>query len=93
MKFLKASYNWLVKSSVAPSEVSVTIKGAAVFVVPVAIVIGKHLGYSWSDTQLASFVQDIGTWVAALLTAFGIFRKLVVSSVQLWAYFTSLFKK
>lgn len=90
---MRKVYNWLVKSSVDPNEVAMTIKGAAIFVVPVAIVVGKHLGYSWSETDPANLIQEIGTWAAGLLTAFGIVRKLVVSAVQLWEKIKALFKK
>lgn len=72
-------YNWLVKSSVDPEKYAMTIKGAAVFIVPLAITLGKHFGYAWSDSQIAGTLQDIGLLVATILTLFGLVRKIVVA--------------
>ena len=63
-------------SSVDPNKVSLTIKGLAVGLVPVAILITSQLGIELSQTELMEVVTQVGVAISSVMVAFGGFRKI-----------------
>lgn len=75
-KFIK----WLAKSSVNPQEVSLTVKGALLGIIPVLLMYAQFAGLEWSQDQLASLVQIITAIVSTFLTLVGLIRKVYLTT-------------
>ena len=76
--------NKFVASSVDPKELSLTLKGLLVGVVPVAMIIINAAGANISQEELQNVVEVVtnvvaalGTLVSAVMVAAGVIRKLV----------------
>jgi hypothetical protein len=74
---------WFVLSSANPAEVSLTVKGALIGVLPVLMAAAGLAHFNVGQDQLtgifdvvAGLVQVVLTIVAALVTAYGLVRKL-----------------
>jgi uncharacterized membrane protein (GlpM family) len=83
MTWLNTLVRWIVFSSEDPSEVSLTIKGVLVGVIPyVMILIGlTHINVGQDQLSaivdgVSTFVQDALMLVSAAITLFGFGRKL-----------------
>ncbi len=75
-KAVKKFWKWLVVSSENPSQVSMTIKGAGLLVIPQIIQIVKVLGFNVQETALTSTLETAVTAIGLWLTAFGLIRKV-----------------
>lgn len=67
-------FNWLWLSSSDPSKVSLTVKGLAVYIVPILVM---YMG--WDTSTAGSFVTDMATVFATMLTLVGLVRKLYLT--------------
>jgi hypothetical protein len=81
--------NKLLASSVDPEQVSLTIKGVIVVVVPIIGLVLKTLGHQLDDNTLQLFTDALGnavvlfgSAVSAAMMVVGLFRKLFVSLVK-----------
>ncbi len=76
--------NKLITSSVNPKELSLTVKGILVGVVPIAMLIIRAAGAEISQEEIqqvivviTDVVAALGTLVSSVMVAFGVIRKLV----------------
>jgi uncharacterized membrane protein len=84
MKTLNTLARWIVVSSTDPAEVSLTIKGILVGVVPAVIVLAGLANLNVGSDQLNALidgfvmlVQALFTVVATCMTLYGMLRKLL----------------
>lgn len=66
----------LFKSSADPSKVSLTIKGAGVALIPIAIGVATIFGIPLLETDLVQLVEQVATIVSALMILVGLVRKV-----------------
>lgn len=64
-------------SSTNPEELSLTIKGVLLSLVPILVVILGSFGVSVVQTDLVEFINAIFAVVSACIIAYGLGRKLV----------------
>lgn len=69
--------NKLLESSTNPGEVSMTIQGALVAMVPIIIGIFKILGVQLSETTIMDIIQGATAATSAILMLWGSVRKLI----------------
>ncbi len=68
--------NKYLASSANPKELSATVQGILFGLIPLAILLGQVYGVELTKTELVELVQAIVAIVAALVTAFGLTRKI-----------------
>lgn len=68
--------DWLTTSSADPEKYSATFKGLMVSLIPMLLIVGQQLSLNWTYGSLALLIQQLTTYLAMLLTAFGIARKI-----------------
>lgn len=71
--------NKIFASSKDPNEVSMTIQGAVVAMVPIIIGIFKILGVQLSETAIMDVIQGATAAVSAIFMLWGSVRKLIIS--------------
>jgi hypothetical protein len=83
MKSLNTLARWIVVSSANPAEISLTIKGVLIGIIPNAmLLVGlAHLNVGQDQLTLlfdavANLVQAVLTAVASVMTVYGLARKL-----------------
>lgn len=64
-------------SSTGSGDLSLTIKGILLSIVPMVLIIAHTLGYDVTNTQVESIITDITTGISALMVVVGLIRKLV----------------
>lgn len=62
-------------SSDGTRNLSTTVKGMLVGLVPVAIAIGQVYGYDFTETQILEWIQGVTTMVSAMVIIGGLFKK------------------
>lgn len=85
---MKKIIDWVLLSSADPRQMSLTIKGILVSLVPVIIAVLNLTGVEMSSEGLESVINTItaivfllGTVVSALMTIAGLMRKIVTTVV------------
>lgn len=73
---MKKFVSWLVYSSENPNSFSLTLKGIAATVLPVAILLASQLGFTLDSSQVEAFVLSVVTILTTAITLFGIIRKI-----------------
>ncbi len=76
MGTVKQGYDWLIKSSENPQNVSLTIKGIAVFLVPIAVSIIRSKGFDIQESDVNKIVMDATQMVGMIVAFIGFVRKL-----------------
>lgn len=86
MEYLKRFWNWLVKSSVNPAELSMTVQGFLLGILPLLLAIAPMFGLKLDSQSLGDVVGalkqviELGLGsVAAIFTLYGFIRKVVVT--------------
>ncbi len=64
-------------SSTGSGDLSLTIKGILLSIVPMVLIIAHTLGHDVTNTQVESIITDITTGISALMVVVGLIRKLV----------------
>lgn len=89
--FLNSVLNWFLLSSADPTEASLTFKGLLVAAVPTLMTVFGLTHIAVSQDMLSTVINDAATTlqdvlyvVAALMTVWGAFRKLVISAYNVW---------
>lgn len=67
------------QSSVNPSELSLTVKGILISIIPVAIFLGNQFGLQLTESFLMDFIEQITTLVSVIVITVGLLRKLWVT--------------
>jgi len=70
--------NKIIRSSVDPSKISLTVKGIGVAVIPVILFIGGIFGFDFVELDLTQLLNAIATLVSAVLIVYGLIRKFMV---------------
>lgn len=70
--------NKYLASSANPDELSATIGGILIGLIPATIFIGQLYGVELSQTELLLLAQIITTGLASIVMAFGIVRKIYI---------------
>ncbi len=63
-------------SSANPDKLSLSIKGAAVYLIPIVVLIAKASGFEVAEADLIGLVNSIALVVASVVTAIGLARKI-----------------
>lgn len=66
----------LVGSSANPDNISLTIKGVGVALIPVIIFIAGGLGFNFVEADLTGLVNAVATLASAVMLVYGIGRKI-----------------
>lgn len=74
---------WLVRSSANPENVSMTVKGALIGIIPVILFFAQQLHLSWTSDQLTELIQSITVFLSSFLIIVGMARKIIISVVNL----------
>ena len=84
--------NWLTKSSVNPQAMSLTVRGILVGIVPFAVIIAPLLGVPLTQEiadrivdLVSQIVLNLWTFVAVLMTTYGLLRKLCITTRNLFS--------
>lgn len=75
-------YPKLLGSSVNPNELSMTIKGILLGLIPLAVVIFTSTGIDITSGELTEVVNAIVAVLSTVLTVVGLIRKLVVANTK-----------
>lgn len=76
---LKKFIKWLAKSSTNPQEVSLTVKGALIGIIPILIGYAQLAGLDWSQEQLMQTIEIITSIVSTFFVLIGLIRKLYLT--------------
>jgi len=66
----------LLGSSSDPEKLALTVKGAAIYIIPIVIAVAGFSGVSLAEADLTQLVNQIAIIVASITTAIGILRKI-----------------
>ena len=66
-------------SSTGTGDVSLTIKGAMVAIVPLIVMIANTQGFAVDESIIISFIDSIFTVVASVMVVVGVCRKIYLS--------------
>lgn len=66
----------ILQSSADPASVSLTIKGALVALIPVAITVARLKGVELAEDQVVHFIDEVARVGAAIALIFGFARKV-----------------
>lgn len=87
MQFITNAWNWLVKSSVDPEKTALTVKGFLTAVIPYLVIISGVLNHPTDANNLTLAVDQVSNFVLGSLTvagsvigAWGLFRKIVLTT-------------
>lgn len=64
------------KSSANPENLSLTVRGLIVALIPLAIGIAAFFGVELPQPELVELADEVGTVVATLLVIYGLLRKI-----------------
>ena len=70
--------NKIIRSSVDPKKVSLTIKGVGIALIPTIIFIAGVFGFDFVKADLVELLNAIATLASAILIVYGGIRKIVV---------------
>ena len=70
--------NKIIRSSVDPKKVSLTIKGVGIALIPTIIFIAGVLGFDFVEADLVGLLNAIATLASAILIVYGGIRKILV---------------
>lgn len=76
--------NWLITSSANPENISLAVKGVAIYILPVFIALAPSIGLTGLDMDsgnaiidaIVKFIDISGTLIATGLTFVGLMRKI-----------------
>lgn len=74
---MKKIFEWLVYSSENPENFSLTLKGAALTLLPVALLLANQLGLSLDGVNAEQFVLSVITVCTTAITLIGAIRKVI----------------
>lgn len=74
---MKKLFTWLVYSSENPENFSLTLKGAALTLLPVALLLANQLGFSLDGVNAEQFVLSVITVCTTAITLIGAIRKVI----------------
>jgi len=74
---MKKLFTWLVYSSENPENFSLTLKGAALTLLPVALLLANQLGLSLDGVNAEQFVLSVITVCTTAITLIGAIRKVI----------------
>lgn len=74
---MKKLFTWLVYSSENPANFSLTLKGAALTILPVALLLANQLGFSLDGVNVEQFVLSVITVCTTGITLIGAIRKVI----------------
>lgn len=66
------------QSSVNPNELSLTVKGILISLIPIIIIIAKQLGLEVTETSLINLIEQVTILISAVVTVYGLIRKLFI---------------
>lgn len=66
-------------SSANPDRLSLSIQGVGMAIIPFVIIAGRFFGFSFLETDLSELVQSISLAASAVMIAYGLIRKFIVS--------------
>jgi len=74
-------YNWLMKSSANPENLSLTIKGILSTIVFVAVSFGANYTFNVDvmSYDIANVISQIGIVISSLITIYGLVRKIYLT--------------
>lgn len=85
---LKKIWNWVIYSSANAEEISLTVKGVLLGIVPAVIILGNLAHVTFTSDQLTHIIDGIvaaigaiGLIVSAIMTLYGLLRKLATTSL------------
>jgi len=74
---MKKILTWLVYSSENPENFSLTLKGAALTLLPVVLLLANQLGFSLDGVNAEQFVLSVITVCTTAITLIGAIRKVI----------------
>lgn len=74
---MKKLFTWLVYSSENPQNFSLTLKGAALTILPIALLLVNQLGFSLDGVNAEQYVLSVITVCTTGITLIGAIRKVV----------------
>ena len=69
---------WLVQSSVDPSKVSMTVRGALIGIVPVLLFFAGQFHLGWTEANVVDLIETITLIVSSFFIIVGMIRKIVL---------------
>jgi glucose-6-phosphate-specific signal transduction histidine kinase len=83
-EILIAVYNWIIKSSVDPGKLSLTIRGILSGIVFLAVSFGADSAYNSLDLNvvahdIAIIISQLGMMFSSIITIFGLVRKIYLT--------------
>lgn len=79
-KFMK--YPKLLGSSVDPAQLSLTIKGVLLGLIPLAIAVAKLSGVTLLEGDLVNLIEAVFAVVAGIITTVGAVRKVLMAEAK-----------
>ena len=71
--------NKIIRSSVDPTKVSMTIKGVGIAMIPTVIFIAGIFGFSFVEADLTGLVNAVATLASAIMIVYGLVRKIAAN--------------
>jgi len=71
--------NKIIRSSVDPKKVSLTIKGVGIALIPTLIFIAGLFGFSFVEADLTGLVNAVATLASAIMIVYGLVRKIAAN--------------
>ena len=65
-------------SSTNPEKIATTIKGLAIYLIPIVILLARNAGVELAEVDLTELVNQVALLVATVVTLFGLIRKIVL---------------
>lgn len=69
-------------SSVDPNAIAATVSGLLIASASLIVILAGHLGFSLTVEQVTTYAGALGTSIGAIVTIFGLLRKVVVAIQQ-----------
>lgn len=72
----------ILQSSTGSGNLSLTIKGLLLSLVPIAIAIASAQGVTLAEADLTKFINDLFTVIASITVVIGLARKIYLSATK-----------
>lgn len=75
---MKKFIQWLVQSSANPKEVSLTVRGALIGIIPVLLFFAGQLQLGWTEADVIDLIETITVIISSFFVIVGMTRKIVL---------------
>lgn len=75
---MKRFIQWLVQSSADPKNVSLTVRGALIGIIPILLFFAGQLQLGWTEADIVELIEHITVIISSFFIIVGMVRKIIL---------------